>query len=66
MYYGNNGDGYSYSPNRRNDRVNHYSYSTLFLGANGNRQTGYYSSSYNYNSKRSSGWYDGAGRYHEN
>jgi hypothetical protein len=69
MYYGNNGNGYSYSPDRRNDRVNHYSYSSQFINANGSRQTGYYASnysSYNYNSKPATGWYDGAGRYHEN
>jgi hypothetical protein len=68
MTYGNNGNGYSYSPDRRYD-VDHYNNNrTQFLGANGNRSNGYYySSSAYYTSKPATcGWYDGSGRYHAN
>lgn len=66
MLYGNSSNGYGYSPDRRNDRVNYNNLQSQFLGANGSRQTGYYSSGNNYSYKNSkkSGWYDGAGRYH--
>ena len=67
MMYGNSSMGYSYSPDRRNDKVNHYPNRSQFLGASGSRQGGYYySPSPCYTSKpASTGWYDGAGRYHE-
>lgn len=41
--------------------------SSQFLGANGSRQGGYYSSINSYYGGKSTttGWYDGAGRYHE-
>ena len=67
MMYGNSSMGYSYSPDRRNDVVNHYGYKSQFLGASGSRQGGYYSASDLVASSKStstSGWYDGAGRYH--
>ena len=63
MMYGNSSMGYSYSPDRRNDRVDHFNTRSQFLGANGSRQGGYY---YSPTPKpASTGWYDGAGRYHE-
>lgn len=66
MLYGNSSNGYGYSPDRRNDRVNYDNLQSQFLGANGSRQAGYYSSgnSYTYASSKKTGWYDGAGRYH--
>ena len=66
MMYGNNSMGYSYSPDRRNDKVDHFNLSSQFLDASGSRQGGYYSStSYSFSKPASTGWYDGAGRYHE-
>lgn len=67
MMYGNNSNGYSYSPDRRNDRVDHSNLRSQFLGASGSRQGGYYyfSTSYSASKSTSTGWYDGAGRYHE-
>lgn len=67
MMYGNSSMGFGYSPNRRNDKVNHDNTHSQFLGASGSRQSGYYySPSRAYGSKQSNGgWYDGAGRYHE-
>ena len=63
MMYGNSSMGYSYSPDRRNDRVDHFNTRSQFLGASGSRQGGYY---YSPTPKpASTGWYDGAGRYHE-
>ncbi len=68
MLQGNSYTGYSFSPDRRNDKVNHNNLRSQFLGAEGSRQGGYYySPSQSYASKSTkSGWYDGAGRYHEN
>ena len=67
MLYGNSSMGFSYSPDRSNDRVDHSNLSSQFLGASGNRQNGYYYSPSSYYSPKpaSAGWYDGAGRYHE-
>ena len=67
MMYGNSSMGYSYSPDRRNDKVNHSDLRSQFLGASGSRQGGYYYSpnSYSNSKSTSSGWYDGAGGYHE-
>jgi hypothetical protein len=42
MMYGNNSMGYSYSPDRRNNRVDHSNLRSRFLGASGSRQGGYY------------------------
>lgn len=66
MLYGNSFTGYGYSPNRSRD-VNHNNLRSQFLGANGNRQTGYYysPSSYSTSKPASADWYDGASRYHE-
>lgn len=71
MLYGNASMGFSYSPDRRNDRVNHNNSRSAFIGANGNRQGGYYSSNSSianiyYGNSKTNGYYDGAGRYHEN
>lgn len=67
MMYGNSYTGYSYSPDCRKDRVDHSNLHSQFLGANGNRQNGYYYSPISYSTSKSAstGWYDGAGRYHE-
>ena len=67
MKYGNSSMGYSYSPDRRNDKVNHDDLRSTFLGANGNRQNGYYSSSSSsYASKSNNkGRYLGNGQYVE-
>lgn len=64
MMYGNSSMGYSYSPDRRNDKVDHSNHHSQFLGASGSRQSGYYYSPTSSKSA-STGWYDGAGRYHE-
>ena len=67
MMYGNSSLGFSYSPDRRKDTVNLYLLNSQFLGASGSRQGGYYYSASQYCSGKSSstGYYDGAGRYHE-
>ena len=68
MLYGNNSNGYSYSPDRRNDRVNHHNNTSRFYNANGNAQCGFYSGNFydfsNRETANNTGWYDGAGRYH--
>lgn len=64
MMYGNNSNGYAYSPDRSRD-VTHNNLQSRFIGANGNAQNGYYASNYSgYNTTKKTGWYDGAGRYH--
>lgn len=71
MMYGNSSMGFSYSPNRRDDHVDHYNNRSQFLGASGSRQGGYYyspssySSGYNSSRNSSTGWYDGRGQYYE-
>jgi hypothetical protein len=46
--------------------VSHHNLRSQFLGASGNRQNGYYySPSCSTSKPASTGWYDGAGRYHE-
>ena len=67
MMYGNSSMGYSYSPDRRNDKVDHYTNRSQFINASGSRQGGYYysPSSYSASKPATTGWYDGAGRYHE-
>ena len=67
MMYGNSSTGFSFSPNRSRD-VDHYNnhYSNNLKFGNGNASVGYYGSSSNaYAPKAKMGWYDGAGRYHE-
>ena len=65
MMYGNSSMGYSYSPDRSRD-VSHNNPRSQFLGASGSRQGGYYYSATCSTPKpASTGWYDGAGRYHE-
>lgn len=66
MMYGNSSTGFSYSPDRSRD-VSHDNLRSQFLGASGNRQTGYYCSATPSHSSKptTAGWYDGAGRYHE-
>lgn len=69
MMYGNSSMGFSYSPDRSKDTVSFDNYREPFLGASGSRQGGYYYSPSRdgyYSSKpATTGWYDGAGRYHE-
>lgn len=67
MLYGNSSMGYAYSPDRRNDTVNHYPLRSSFIGASGSRQGGYYYSPSSACSSRHNGGghYDGAGRYIE-
>lgn len=49
-----------------NRNVNHHNLHSQFLGASGNRQNGYYySPTYSTSKPASTGWYDGAGRYHK-
>ena len=66
MMYGNSSNGYSYSPDRSRD-VSHNNPRSQFLGASGSRQGGYYSSPNGYYTPKptTTGYYDGAGRYHE-
>ena len=66
MLYGNSSMGFSYSPNRSRD-VSFDNHQSQFINASGSRQGGYYYSPLStYGSKPSTtGWYDGAGRYHE-
>lgn len=42
MMYGNSSIGYGYSPDRSKDTVSFDNYREPFLGASGNRITGYY------------------------
>ena len=67
MLYGNSYTGFSYSPDRRNDKVDHYNNRSQFLGASGSKQGGYYHSANDlYTAKpATTGYYDGAGRYNE-
>ena len=66
MMYGDIRNGFSYSPDRKNDRINQYNSRSQFINANGSRQTGFFYSAPNaYTKPAESGWYDGAGRYHE-
>ena len=66
MLYGNSSFGYSYSPDRSRD-VSHDNLRSQFLSASGNRQNGYYHSPSSYCTSKptTTGYYDGAGRYHE-
>ena len=66
MMYGNSSTGYGYSPDRSRD-VSHDNLRSQFLGASGSRQGGYYYSPTSYSTPKpaSTGWYDGAGRYHK-
>jgi hypothetical protein len=68
MMYGNNSNGFAYSPDRRNDKVNHDNLHSSFIGANGSRQGGYYYSANNNNysyGNKSRGHYDGRGQWVE-
>ena len=66
MLYGNSSIGFGYSPDRSKDTVSFDNYREPFLNASGNRATGYYYSPYCSTPKpATTGWYDGAGRYHE-
>ena len=73
MLYGNSSFGFSYSPDRSRDidRFNpstRGNYNNPLQYGNGNRSYGYYgstSTAYTSTVKKSGGWYDGAGRYHE-
>ncbi|MBR4930918.1 MAG: hypothetical protein IKZ00_08995 [Bacteroidaceae bacterium] len=64
MMYGNRSTGYGYSPDRSKD-VDRFNPSTR-----ANYSTSYNTNSYGcytptYSTLKKSGWYDGAGRYHE-
>lgn len=71
MMYGNSSMGFSYSPDRSKDTVNHDNLHTPFLGASGSRQTGYWYSPSRSNSTCSTysnkpkGRYLGNGQYVE-
>lgn len=70
MMYGNSSFGFGFSPDRSRD-VDHYNnhYSNNLKFGNGNACVGYYgfsSTACTSTAKKSTtGWYDGAGRYHE-
>lgn len=66
MLYGNSSSGYSYSPDRSHDTVDHTNLHSQFIGASGSRQNGYYYSASPYNCyERRHGYYDGKGRWIE-
>lgn len=67
MLYGNSSMGFSFSPDRRNDKVNHDRPLSQFLGASGSRQGGYYHTvTTTYSSKpKTTGRYLGNGQYVE-
>lgn len=70
MMYGNSSMGYGYSPDRSRDvdRFNPSTRSNYYTNnASGSRQGGYYYSPSGYYTSKptTTGWYDGAGRYHE-
>ena len=66
MLYGNSSIGFGYAPDRSKDTVSFDNYKEPFLGASGSRATGYYySPSCSTPKPATTGWYDGAGRYHE-
>ena len=64
--YRNIAGGACYSPDRSRD-VSHDNLHSQFLGVSGSRQGGYYHSASDLVTSRSNstGWYDGAGRYHK-
>lgn len=64
MFYGNSKNGYGYSPDRRNDRVDHFNNHSSFIGARGSRQGGYYGQS-NGQSGQKKGHYLGSGQWVE-
>ena len=55
MLYGNSSIGFGFSPDRSKDTVNFDNYREPFLGASGNRITGYYYSPSPSSSKQSGG-----------
>ena len=55
MLYGNSSIGFGYSPDRSKDTVSFDNYREPFLGASGNRITGYYYSPSSSAPKQSSG-----------
>ena len=55
MLYGNSSIGFGYSPDRSKDTVSFDNYREPFLGASGNRITGYYYSPSPSSSKQSGG-----------
>lgn len=65
MLYGNSSFGYSYSPDRSRD-VDRFNPSTRGNYPTTYNTNGYYSPSTHTTPKaKVGGWYDGAGRYHE-
>ena len=53
--YGNNGNGYGYSPNRRYDVDRFNNNRSTFTNASGNRVNGYYSNPYMTSANHNSG-----------
>lgn len=66
MLYGNSSEGYSYSPDRRNDYVDRFNPSTRANYTTSYNPYGYGVYTPKYDTKKSSGWYDGRGQYHAN
>ena len=64
MMYGNRSTGYGYSPDRSKD-VDRFNPSTRPNYSTSYNTNGYGCYTPTYSKPASSGWYDGAGRYHE-
>ena len=59
MLYGNSSVGFGYSPDRSRDKVSFDNYREPFLGASGNRITGYYYSPKSSDKQSSGEWKQG-------
>ena len=64
MMYGNRSEGFSYSPDRSKD-IDRFNYSTRSNYSTTYNTKGYGVYTPTYSKPTSSGWYDGAGRYHK-
>ena len=64
MMYGNRSTGYGYSPDRSKD-VDRFNPSTRANYSTSYNTNGYGYYTPTYSTSKKSGWYDGAGRYHE-
>ena len=65
MLYGNSSIGYGYSPDRSKDTVSFDNYREPFLGASGNRITGYYYSPKGNESKNGEWKQSGSGAWYK-
>ena len=65
MMYGNRSAGYGYSPDRSKD-IDRFNPSTRANYSTSYNTNGYGYYAPTYSAQKKSGWYDGAGRYHEN